>query len=60
MPDFLGRKGIYVREVVDYTGLDNSYFRASVRLRHENEVLIEALKEWARLRTNPRLAETIL
>ncbi|MBI3313112.1 MAG: pyridoxal phosphate-dependent class II aminotransferase [Candidatus Omnitrophica bacterium] len=59
LPDFLGRKGIYVREVVDYTGLDNSYFRASVRLRHENEVLIEALKEWARLRTNPRLAEII-
>ena len=46
----LGSKGIMIRTVRDFAGLDDSYFRIALRLRAENETLIEALNGWAERR----------
>ena len=39
------KKGILIRECNNYKGLDKGYYRVAVRKRHENEMLIKALKE---------------
>ncbi len=44
--DFLGHRGIYVRTVSDFVGLDDSYFRIAVRTRKENEYLTQVLNAW--------------
>lgn len=41
---YLFRKGILIRECSDFIGLDNQYFRVSVRTRDDNRVLLENLK----------------
>ena len=38
-------KGIMIRECTDFCGLGNGYFRAAVRTRKENEILVEGIKE---------------
>ncbi len=43
MMDLLGKKGIYIR--AGLKGLDNAYFRIAVRLREENRLLVESLRE---------------
>jgi len=40
----MGAKGIYVRDLADFSGLGSSYFRISVRRREENLKLLEALR----------------
>jgi histidinol-phosphate aminotransferase len=41
----MGRRGILVRDASLFSGLDHSYGRAAVRLRHENERFLTVLKE---------------
>jgi len=44
--DFLGSRGIYVRSLQDFSGLDDSYFRVAIRTRRDNEYLIRVINEW--------------
>lgn len=46
---FLEERGILVRNLSDFFGLDDSYFRLAVRTRKENQYLVEAVKEFARI-----------
>ncbi|MBI3307157.1 MAG: threonine-phosphate decarboxylase [Candidatus Omnitrophica bacterium] len=56
--EFLGQRGIYVRQAAGFAGLDHAYFRTAIRLRHENEKLIQALKAWMKIRhSEPRRGE---
>ncbi|MBC8569303.1 threonine-phosphate decarboxylase CobD [Zongyangia hominis] len=51
-PDLCGRlrkRGILLRGCGNYPGLDDSYYRAAVRTREENERLLAALREEMRL-----------
>lgn len=41
----LVERGVYVRDCTSFYGLGPRYSRISVRLRHENEILVEALEE---------------
>lgn len=41
----LAQKGILIRDASLFKGLDETYCRCAVRLRQENEALIQALKE---------------
>lgn len=45
--DFLGRRGIYVRQTADFWGLNGTFFRSAIRLRRDNQYLVKSLKEWA-------------
>jgi threonine-phosphate decarboxylase len=45
---FLEERGILVRSLSDFFGLDDSYFRIAVRTREENQQLIEAVRDYAR------------
>lgn len=45
--EFLGYRKIYIRLMEDHPSLGGSYFRAAVRLRHENEEFIKNLREYA-------------
>ncbi len=44
--DFLGHRGIYVKQVKDILGFEDSFFRIAVRTRGDNQRLIEALSAW--------------
>ena len=63
LSDFLGRQGIYIRQVKDIPGLEDSFFRIAVRTRAENQRLIEALlqgiQEPSNLETKPVPAEIL-
>jgi len=39
----LGRRGVLIRDASRFPGLDGSYIRVAVRLRHENERLVSEL-----------------
>jgi threonine-phosphate decarboxylase len=40
----IGAKGIFVRDCRSFQGLDHSWMRVAVRLRRENEALLDALR----------------
>ena len=46
---FLEERGILVRSLSDFFGLDDSYCRLAVRTHEENQRLVEAVKEFARI-----------
>lgn len=46
--DFLGPRGIYVKQVKDILGFEDSFFRIAVRTRGDNQRLIETLSAWIR------------
>ena len=53
LKDFLGERGVYIREAVGFNGLDEKhYFRVAVLAREHNECLVRLIKEWSR--TNPQ------
>jgi len=39
-------RGLLIRECSSFRGLDRRFIRVSVRLRHENKILIEKIKEY--------------
>ena len=39
----LAEKGILIRDCCNFQGLDGRFFRVAVRLREENELLLEQL-----------------
>jgi threonine-phosphate decarboxylase len=41
----LAKKGILIRDCRTFVGLNDSYFRVTVRSKKENQILIESLKE---------------
>ena len=41
----LGKEGLLIRDCCTFVGLDNSYFRLTVRSAEDNQRLVEALKE---------------
>lgn len=41
--DFLGRRGIYIRQIQDIPGFEDSFFRIAVKTRKDNQRLVEAL-----------------
>jgi threonine-phosphate decarboxylase len=41
----MARRGIMIRDASLFAGLDTSYFRVAIRLRHENERLVQLLQE---------------
>lgn len=43
----LAQQGILIRNCANYYGLDTGWYRIAVRLHHENETLISALKQFA-------------
>ncbi len=45
---FLEERGMLVRSLADFFGLDDSYFRIAVRTREENQQLIEVVRDYAR------------
>ncbi len=54
--EFLGQRGICLRSVTDFQGLDGSYFRTAIRLREDNRFLLESLKLW--MQESAKLVET--
>ncbi len=46
---FLEERGILVRSLSDFFGLDDSYFRLAVRTHEENEQIVEVVREFARI-----------
>jgi threonine-phosphate decarboxylase len=45
MQTAMGQKGILIRDASLFQGLNERYFRVAVRLRAENELLVQCLKE---------------
>uniref|UniRef100_A0A7V3YMG2 Aminotransferase class I/II-fold pyridoxal phosphate-dependent enzyme n=1 Tax=Candidatus Caldatribacterium californiense TaxID=1454726 RepID=A0A7V3YMG2_9BACT len=45
---FLETRGIFVRRLGDFFGLDGRFFRVAVRTRKENERFLEVVKEYGR------------
>lgn len=45
---FLLEKGIVPRHTANFPGLDGRWLRFAVKLKHENDLLLEALAEWRR------------
>lgn len=43
--NYLGPRGILIRPCHNFAGLSHNYFRVAVRLAHENEVLLQHLRE---------------
>jgi threonine-phosphate decarboxylase len=41
----LAKEGILIRDCSTFVGLDDSYFRVTVRLSKENLILVRALKK---------------
>ncbi|WP_201755175.1 threonine-phosphate decarboxylase CobD [Paenibacillus glycinis] len=54
LQEALGFKGILIRDAAHFVGLDERYFRLAVRLRPDNELLLEQLRQL--LSTNPQAA----
>lgn len=47
LKEFLATEyGILIRDARNFEGLDESFFRIAVQLPHENDELIDAIKEW--------------
>ncbi|MDH5720659.1 MAG: aminotransferase class I/II-fold pyridoxal phosphate-dependent enzyme [Spirochaetia bacterium] len=44
--DFLLKKNILIRKCSNFKGLDDTYIRVAVRLRKDNEKLVEAVREY--------------
>lgn len=44
--EHLGKRGVYIRQAQDFSGLDSSYFRFALRNRADNLVLLTDLKQW--------------
>lgn len=58
--DFLARRGIYIRLLSDFTGLDAGYFRFCLRARKDNELLVSSVSEWmSQKQTFPYAAENV-
>lgn len=50
MKDYLAKRhGILIRDASNFAGLDEHYFRIAAQTRGENEILINAIKEWLHL-----------
>jgi threonine-phosphate decarboxylase len=45
LTDLLGRRGILVRDCHGFSGLASRYIRLAVKKRHENEILLAAIKD---------------
>ena len=45
LTDLLGQRGILVRDCYGFRGLDGRYIRLAVKRRHENEILLAAIKD---------------
>jgi threonine-phosphate decarboxylase len=45
---FLETRGVFVRRLGDFFGLDGRYFRVAVRTRKENERFLEVVREYGR------------
>ncbi|MGD6818820.1 threonine-phosphate decarboxylase CobD [Metabacillus sp. 113a] len=43
----LAKRGIITRHTENFAGLEGGFLRVAVKLRHENDEFIDALKEWA-------------
>jgi threonine-phosphate decarboxylase len=41
----LGKKGIYIRSAANFNGLDDSFLRIAIRLKEENQTLIESFRQ---------------
>jgi threonine-phosphate decarboxylase len=49
LEEYLGRKGIIIRNCSNYHGLDDRYFRIAIKKEEDNIKLIEGLKGFSRL-----------
>lgn len=43
---FLLKKGLVPRHTANFPGLDGNWLRFAIKQRHENDLLLEALKQW--------------
>ncbi len=41
----MAKKGLLIRDAASFSGLDHRYFRVAVKDRHQNQMLVDALKE---------------
>ena len=55
MVEAMGRQGFYLRDLSEFPALGSSYFRVAVRMRKENQRLIEAIQSC--VIASPRPAE---